>query len=170
MTQAASGPTTHIETVLAPRVVSPPWASRRAWKTSTMPPKTLNSAGPKRIVPSPLPQGWLQEPVTLGILRELSTKQKAVEMPSRSRDWGLAATTFLMPMKPTIQNGMATANRDDAPDGRQEAFHDVHLQRFGQGHLGAQQAERQGQPGDALPGDRPAEQILDLFHVLTSKL
>ena len=64
-----------MEKTLAPRVVSPPWASRMAWNRSTIVPSTVIAVGPKRIAPRATPVGCEQLPVTEGILIEDRTKE-----------------------------------------------------------------------------------------------
>ena len=39
-----------------------------------MSPSTAMTAGPNKMAPKPVPVGWLDEPVTLGIFRADSTK------------------------------------------------------------------------------------------------
>ena len=64
-----------MEKTLAPRVVSPPWASRMAWKMSTIVPSTVIAVGPKRIAPRATPVGCEQLPVTEGIFSDESTNE-----------------------------------------------------------------------------------------------
>ena len=52
-----NGPTIPMDTQLAPKVVIPPWASRIAWKISTIVASTPVTAGPNNATPNPLPQG-----------------------------------------------------------------------------------------------------------------
>ena len=84
MPQAENDPTIAMDTALAPRVVMPPCASRSAWKTRTMVPMTVMIHGPKIMAPRPTPVGCEQLPVTDGIFREESTKQKPPAPPRRS--------------------------------------------------------------------------------------
>ena len=103
------GPAMAMEKVLAPRVVRPPWASSRAWNSSTMRPSTVITRGPNRIAPRPTPVGWEQEPDTEGIFRADSTKAKAPHMASRILARGAWSIFFLMEKKPATRKGTHTA-------------------------------------------------------------
>ena len=72
-----------MEKVLAPSVVSPPCASRIAWKSSTIIPRIETALGPKRMAPSPVPVIWEQLPVTDGIFKEEITNTKAPDIARR---------------------------------------------------------------------------------------
>ena len=74
MPMLTKGPAIAIENVLAPRVVRPPWANKIAWNSKTIMPRIDITGAPKSTAPNPVPVGWLEEPVTLGILRAESTK------------------------------------------------------------------------------------------------
>ena len=72
--QLTKGPAMAMEKVFAPSVVRPPCASRIAWNSSTMMPSTAMTGAPNSTAPRPVPVGWLDEPLTLGILSADSTK------------------------------------------------------------------------------------------------
>ena len=98
-----------MEKVFAPSVVSPPWASSTAWKTSTMIPRMLTADGPNRIAPSPVPVMWEQLPVTDGIFSDEITKINAPDMAIRTRFLLFSFTLFRSEINPAIRNGRQTA-------------------------------------------------------------
>ena len=69
-----------MEKVFAPRVVSPPCASKIAWNSSTITPRMDTALGPNRIAPRPVPVMCEHEPVTDGILSDEITKMNAPAM------------------------------------------------------------------------------------------
>ncbi len=48
---------------MAPQVVMPPWAKKRAWKRRAMPPMRAETAGPMITDAMGVPQGWEQVPL-----------------------------------------------------------------------------------------------------------
>jgi hypothetical protein len=103
------GPTTAIEKTLAPRVVRPPWASRRAWKSRTIVPRAAITGGRKITAPSPVPVGWDDEPVTEGNLIAERTKVKAPAAPSNNVASGCSLMVRLIARVPWMTKGAATA-------------------------------------------------------------
>ena len=117
--QARKGPAMAMEKVLAPRVVSPPWASRMAWKRRTMTPRMLTQEGPKRMAPSPVPVMWEQLPVTEGIFREEITKIKAPDMASSMSAFRFSCTVLRIEKKPASTKGRhKTPQAMQKPPGR----------------------------------------------------
>src|SRR5512137_2427764 len=51
-----------MDTISAPRVLNPPWASKIAWMRRATAVITTLIAGPTRIPEMPVPQGWEQVP------------------------------------------------------------------------------------------------------------
>ena len=78
-----------MEKALAPSVVRPPWASRRAWKTRTTVPRKAITGGLNSTAPRPVPVGWEELPVTLGSLIADRTNVNAPAAASRSLFSGL---------------------------------------------------------------------------------
>ena len=74
-----------------------------------MRPSTVVAVGPKRMVPSPTPVGWEQEPNMVGIFSALRTKAKAPHMASSTLARGSSATFFLMDRNPATTKGTHTA-------------------------------------------------------------
>ena len=94
--QPTNGPTIPIETQLAPKVVSPPWASNNAWKRSTIVASTPVTAGPNNATPKPLPQGWEQLPVTDGIFNDERININAPETATNALVSGYSSVIFLI--------------------------------------------------------------------------
>ncbi|CAM5242350.1 hypothetical protein SHIRM173S_10511 [Streptomyces hirsutus] len=105
----AHGPTIAIEKTLAPSVVSPPWASNRAWNSRVMVPSTAMMGGRNRMAPSPVPVGWEQLPVTEGSFSADRTKVNAPEAPSSSVLSGCSLTSRTSERAPWTTNGAAAA-------------------------------------------------------------
>ena len=108
-----------MEKQFAPSVVSPPCASKIAWKTSTISPKILVTQGPKRIAPRPVPVMWEQLPVTDGIFRDEITNTKAPVIARSVIAFLSLATILRIPIKPNTKNGIQTTyQKTRHPSGR----------------------------------------------------
>ena len=105
--------------VFAPKVVSPPWAKRTAWKISTIMPKTLAEDTPKRMAERPVPVMWLQLPVTEGIFREEITKINAPDIASKIMVWGFSMEMCFKVINPCAAKGrQITPHRIQCTRGR----------------------------------------------------
>src|SRR4051812_47475284 len=113
----AHGPTMAMEKAFAPSVVSPPWASRSAWNSSTIVPSTAITGGRNSTAPRPVPVGWLELPVTEGSLIALSTKVNAPAAPSSSVDSGFSRTSLTTQRAPWTTNGAAATVQPTACTG-----------------------------------------------------
>src|SRR5512143_330249 len=98
-----------MENTLAPNVVMPPWASSKAWNSSTMVPSTAMTEGPNRIEPRPVPVGWEQLPVTEGSFKADKTNVKALQAASNSLARGYCFTTLATRRALITTNGRETA-------------------------------------------------------------
>ena len=94
--QATNGPTIPIENTLAPKVVKPPWASNKAWKSKTIVANTAAAAGPKIAALNPLPVGCEQLPVTEGSFKEDKTNMNAPLTANNAVDSGVSSRVFFI--------------------------------------------------------------------------
>lgn len=93
-------PITAIAKVLAPKVDSPPWASRRACRRRTMKPATILPQTPSTKTLAAIPTGWELVPaIGTGIGTREMRKIKAVIRAKRALRWGSFIKKFLTPLK-----------------------------------------------------------------------
>ncbi len=102
-----SGPTIPMETILAPRTESPPWARNRLWNRRTIAHTRAVIQGPKDIVESPVPVGCEQLPVTDGSFNDERMKINPPVTPRRGRASRSLAITFFSWYIPSITQGNA---------------------------------------------------------------
>src|SRR5512136_166995 len=99
-----------METILAPRTESPPWARNRLWNTRTIAQTTAVIHGPKDIVESPVPVGCEQLPVTDGSFKDERMKINPPVTPRRGRASRSRSTTFFSWYIPSMRQGNAIAH------------------------------------------------------------